>query len=833
MSREVSESTTSLALANAGDGAGVSRLAAVRRSGPARPQLPARATADAADGPVDPLTIVLRLLMRRWKLAVGLVAVLAGAGMTAGYLAVKPAYASTGQIRIRPYVAPVMASSGEDTGIQPAYQSFVDTQVALIESEKVLAVAAKDAAFAKAGMPEPSMGLLASGIEVKHPRSTELIHITFESGDKQFAEVAVKAIINAYQITFGDTASAANETRRKVLEDEQDKFRGQIEQTQTQIRSIAGDHGVTDLVSTYETRMQEQSAIRTQLRQIDLAIAASNASGGAPTAVPTAPTPTPAPEGIAGAPTDAAASVMDEMAFRKTVNERDNLTRDLAELRQRLGAQHPQVRAAEVRLAATNQQVVDQATALRQGQPAIASGVPSLMPLPALLAQRTELQKHLDSITKDMSEIGAHNIEINRLNAALAKANDQLTQVEKRLDDLRLESLVSGRVEPISTGNEATSVTGKRRLGFALAGSAVGTLLALGVVATLAGLDRSMRTIHDATPSRLRGARNTPLWGAVPLLDEKHWTDEGAAEVNSAVHRMRVRMQLASPDDRCSVVAITSPSSGDGKTSIATCLALSYSAAGRRTLLIDADVIGQGVTQRGGVRARPRLGRILVDSGIISSERVKQAVAHARTKSIRFGEAAVEMGFATDAQIRDALQAQSTASTGLIDALKGKSLANCITRSADGMYYVLPLANADEDDAARVSPDAMRTLLDSARGLFDAIIIDSGPILGSVEASACAAAADQVALIVRRGASRDLVELALNELDAAGAVNRGIIFNRATVSDLTQSSRYGSLSRSRRMSTPAGGSRSSSIDVDAAERKPKTVYASTLSSENN
>src|SRR5258708_17517318 len=46
------------------------------------------------------------------------------------------------------------------------------------------------------------------------------------------------------------------------------------------------------------------------------------------------------------------------------------------------------------------------------------------------------------------------------------------------------------------------------------------------------------------------------------------------------------------------VYMITSASAGDGKTSLTMALGLSFAASGSRTLVIDSDMVGQGLTAR-------------------------------------------------------------------------------------------------------------------------------------------------------------------------------------------------------------------------------------------
>ena len=67
------------------------------------------------------------------------------------------------------------------------------------------------------------------------------------------------------------------------------------------------------------------------------------------------------------------------------------------------------------------------------------------------------------------------------------------------------------------------------------------------------------------------------------------------------------------------------------------------------------------------------------------------------------------------------------------------------------------------------------------------VLIDTGPILGSIEATPVCAAADAVILTVARGQQRPLVEKALQHLLSIGARFAGVVFNRAQTRDFERS----------------------------------------------
>jgi Mrp family chromosome partitioning ATPase len=96
----------------------------------------------------------------------------------------------------------------------------------------------------------------------------------------------------------------------------------------------------------------------------------------------------------------------------------------------------------------------------------------------------------------------------------------------------------------------------------------------------------------------------------------------------------------------------------------------------------------------------------------------------------------------------------------------------------------LPLSGAHSHHASSLSPSAIGTLFDEARKRFDTILIDTGPVPGSLEASIAAAQADGVIAIISRGESRRVVERCLEHLRTVGASLMGIVFNRANEADM-------------------------------------------------
>jgi capsular exopolysaccharide synthesis family protein len=187
-------------------------------------------------------------------------------------------------------------------------------------------------------------------------------------------------------------------------------------------------------------------------------------------------------------------------------------------------------------------------------------------------------------------------------------------------------------------------------------------------------------------------------------------------------------LQINNNEDR-RAFAVTSASSGDGKTSLTLALGLSFAASGSRTLLIDSDLVGAGLTARLGMNGPE----------------------------------------------------------GILEAMTNGNLLEYTKTTDVSDLAILPVGLAQLHHAGIFSPQAVRRLVNEAKKHFEVILIDTGPILGSIEATPVTAASDGVILTVARGQQRPLVDKALTHLRSIGARVAGVVFNRAQAKDFEQS----------------------------------------------
>jgi Mrp family chromosome partitioning ATPase len=365
---------------------------------------------------------------------------------------------------------------------------------------------------------------------------------------------------------------------------------------------------------------------------------------------------------------------------------------------------------------------------------AAAAAVPADRP-ELVTADLALVTKLLDESKQTLTALAPKRQEARMAKVEADELRVELAKLTARRNSLELESLPDGRVEVVERAEAPVDPSSDARKKFAAAGAVGGAALPAGLIVLLGLVNRRYRFSDEAETGI---ASSAPLLGILPALPRRLLDPEQAANAAQCIHHIRVLLQVGGGRGarrrRQSVYLLTSTTPGEGKTSLAVSLALSFAASGSRTLLIDCDLIAQRVSRGFNLGGQP----------------------------------------------------------GLRDALAAGTIRGYAKRTASGLW-VCPIGHADVLDACAVSSNDVTRLLGDARRYFDTIIVDSGPVLGSVEATTVAPQADGVIFTVSRGQQPHLVDKALKHLESVGAVVAGFVFNRAGASDFSRSAHASSL----------------------------------------
>lgn len=738
----------------------------------------------AAPAPANPLTVLHSLLRGRYPLAIALAILGLLVGVPAGYLITKPQYKSVGTIRYRPIIAKLIYST-EQNGVMPMFESFLASQVAEIQSRRVLLEAMHREEWKSIGretLPEDEAEF-AENLEVVNVRGAPLVLVSFTDRDPKAAAAAVRAVIAEYAANFDAKEGESESPSLARLQNLKQSLQAAHTLKLSTIRTIAGEVVPDSLHAMYEDELRILTEYKRQLSSVTMAVASSGTPDG--------PDPRTAPT-TQGSPNYMDLAVARDARLQQLKSQLLAADDEASLQEPILGAEHPKVQQLRASAKVIEKRIADRTEQVRadaespSSQSIQSDAAGNFIPtLDQMKNAQVRLQKLVASQSSVVQQLVGKLNEIEQLRNEDENIRSQLRDATERYDQLTIEGRnVKGRIDVISAGDIPFAPDKDRRKALAAVGGLGLAALGVGIVALIGFVDRRMHYI-DAAKSRLK--RVDRMLGVLPDLPEDLTDPQQASAAAYCVHRIRAMIQIRQRTTGYKVFAITSPSPGDGKTSLTITLGMSLASCGCRTLLVDCDMDGGGLTSRFGHAVRRPLGQILLDAGLLGEAKLQDAIDLARKKSIKLGEALVEMGCVSDETIQKTLIEQRRAMPGLTDVLGGEPVDRAIRATGYPGLHVLPLGCPPDSRGGRLAPVAMRRLLDQLSTSFDIVLVDCGPILGSIEAAVVSAEVDGVVLVVSRGSDRSAAEAAVNLLASAGAEVEGIVFNRAESSDVSTS----------------------------------------------
>ncbi len=655
----------------------------------------------------------------------------------AGWKLTRPKYSSEGLVRIA-YALPIVRQETDQNAPVPMFDTFMQSQKTLIDSRRVIDQAIMDPVWKAYNRPVPATPdrYFASHLTVDVKHLSELIRLSVEDEDPATAAAAVTAIINAFQDLYNDQEKRIEGQRMGLLDDEKRALQDRMDHLSKDIRDKAQEYGTTNLSEFFSEAVVR--VIKLEMALDDMKMAINNAQTATATPAGSEIRASGSSAGAASGGSDFMMSdpemiAMTDPLMRNYIDQQDQRTQELNRLKVIYPDRNDKVIAAMENVERAKLKVADyaeryrtfhQATAQNPGGPGTGRVATAGMPVEALKDSEANLEKLLAQSREKMVALGNKELDFEQMNTDLIALKAESDPLIKRMEVLRSESQLGGRLTIISTGevplSPSTESTNKRLKLATLAGGA-GFVLPAALVFMLSFVRRRYRFVDDTAKDT--SLLNVPMLGMLPEVGRKldpeilHATAHG-------IHQMRVLLCAKAPRNAKRSYLITSATEGEGKTNLTVALGMSFAAARHRTLVIDCDFVGRRLTR----------------------------------------------GFKADA------------AEGLLEAMRDGALGERV-RQEGTRFFVLPTGRVESSDACGITTDNIREVLDQARMLYDTVIIDTGPILGSLEAAVVAQEVDGVILAISRGQHPTLVQHALQRLDSVRAVLAGAIFNRAKLQD--------------------------------------------------
>lgn len=639
-----------------------------------------------------------------------------------GYHSQQPIYRGEGMIRIAMNKLAGTPGSIAEAGYMPNFEEFLQSQAMMITSGTIINYAMKGDNWKATSLGDDPLvkNLIATNLTVEHPSRTELIRVYYTDKNSEVAASVVKAMVLAYAEYAKNKNEQDENVRLQVLRERVNLIVNTIARLDIQILQAGTEMGGGDLSLLIESKIAEEGKLETQLHRTELALDAAKRNKD--------------PRHVINELTERQIGMIDQR-LGLLISEKFSIESQIASLTAS-GMLPGNVKIKQLQSMLENQQAKinayvlewrDMQTKMSENPSLGQGGIPQLMQRDAswLQGEVTALRAKFEEVKKGRVLIGQQMFKIQEFQRQRDSQAEELKNLQTRIGQLTIELGMASRLTVLQTGDVPIVPFKDRRKMFCAAGVLGGFGVPMGFLMLIGLMDKRYRYSDETND----GVSNVPLLGILPRLPEKLNDPEQAAVAAHCIHQIRIMLQVGQNPDKRRTFMVTSASTGDGKTSLTMALGLSFAASGSKTLVIDCDMVGQGLTHRLKAHGVP----------------------------------------------------------GLIETLNLGTLRGHVRKTATKGLYILPIGNADAVHAGVLSPASIKRLMSACREHFDIIVIDTGPILGSLEASVVAAEADGVIVAVARGQQQPLVEKAIRHLRSIGANIFGIVFNRAEERDFQRS----------------------------------------------
>jgi len=688
--------------------------------------------AGGSEGGGNPWELLNDRLRGRWKFVLPLALVLGIVASVIGYTIAPVKYVSRGHVVITPKLKPIVKEIPETEPLA-FYDDFVATQAQILESDQLIERAMRHPDVAGAGFKASvsTVSLFANGLDVIPPRRGNAIVIAYEADTPDLAYAGMRAVLEEYEREFSPETDFEQSMERLIQERTEIESRLQQlrNQRQEEAERLPSPYNLSTLEEQYRTRSTWQNELYRELEEMRRWSCAGDDQGGtgqsgqnSDLTDDTVDTVDPVSD-EASEPTYAELEKYPDVQAARARLRR--ITAQLEEARTALGPEASLIKELERKLNAAEDHVARIEAAARERWRSEQAMLDPSSADPASIAERISwLESRIEQFDAEFDALDDVRLEIQRIDDEIEGEQQSLEEVRQRIKGLETEreEIIAGRIS-VRPGIRPSSPGRDKRKQLAILGFMGGFAAPFGLFFLLGTIDRR------AYAAAQLGGRTDPYdcLGVIPDLAAKATSEELDPHdtARQCVHRLRNRIELLRRPGRGFVVAVSSPFQGDGKTSLVYALAWSYASSGHRTIIVDCDFLGRALTSQ--VGRNDRVG-------------VKEA--------LRSGH--------LNGEVADMPQANLSVLSVGRDASYGP-------------------------EAVRYSH--VQHLFDQLREMYEIVIVDTGPLLGSVEAMPVASAADGVVLTLRRGRPTRRLEEAIEELGKLGAQFLGVVLNCAASSD--------------------------------------------------
>lgn len=558
-----------------------------------------------------------------------------------------------------------------------------------------------------------AIGYIQGNIEVKGVESSQVINVSLESPDPVLSARIVNAIAEAYIKKGLDAQLELNKKAVVWLTDQLTDLRVKLEKSERALRSFKEKEKLIDIASLKSITSGKiggitEALIKAKANRAEAEIQYKQINRAK----------------RFGRSFESLQAVLNSALVQRLKEQQIKLNRTMTELSERYGEKHPKIIAAKSDLSEAQQRLDQEINKVVEG---------ITRDYEVALSNERELELLSEQLQKEVRGHQSKEFELEKLENDVEK-NRQLYDVFltrfKETSQAGDNKLTNIRIMDPALPPRSPSKPNKKRI--IVLFIVLGALIGVG----LAFLREFLKNTF-MVPEDVEKTLGLPVLGIIPLIEEKDdpTPPERHSYLNSGspfiepLNSIRVSITYANIDDPPKVIMLTSSVADEGKTTLSSNLALTYSRIGR-TLLIDGDFRKQQHTRK------------------VLERRKAKGIAELATGKINFNEAIFQ-----DSEV-------------------------------DNLYY-MGRGTGLPKPLELLSSKRFTALMTTLREKFDYIIIDSAPLLPVSDSLVLGNLVDEVILIIKADdTSHTMAKESLKRLSAAKIQPLGVVLQQVDIKKL-------------------------------------------------
>jgi hypothetical protein len=539
-----------------------------------------------AEPEFNPVAALFRLMRGRWTVWFLLCCLLGGGMGWIGYARGEKLYESQAILRIYPKEQSILYE--RDDSVLKTYDSFVKAETTFVASHLVMSRAFYDLA---PRFPE----ILAGGtqtdlaLSIRIKRKESLIILTTLSRDPEFAQAKLQAVVDAYLSLTEEAAGRQTALRSETLRLREEELMADVDEISREILEVGGEYGPTALRKAHSEKIGQIDEAAARLAEVSSTLEALRVSEGATSSADT------------NDPHIMRATLLDRSMADLNL-EKTRYEADLSASISRYPEGSPNLAEVRGRI-----DVVDRAIAERRRQIQVLGQTGALTDqrietkeasMAAIQKLHNKVSLRLAVLRAEARALNERRIELSFLETRRIEAEKLLTATHKAVDALHLESKAAllGLIEVMQAAvypvEYATDSDRKNALIGLVLGGTIASILVFGSAIT----HRRLRYSDD-------------LWHLthlVPIVGALSRSQSRREDLyDTAINRLRNRTKLAParvprPIGRGRVLSIGRLEQGYDLRLVMQ-ISNSFASANMDVLLVDADLVNQGITTRLGL----------------------------------------------------------------------------------------------------------------------------------------------------------------------------------------------------------------------------------------